>query len=38
MADRVLVLREGRAVASGPVGKLFDRPSDPYVAGLLASR
>jgi len=37
MADRVLVLREGRAVALGPVRQLFDRPTDPYLAALLAS-
>jgi len=37
MADRVLVLRKGRAIACGPVAKLFDRPSDPYLAAFLAS-
>lgn len=37
MADRVLVLREGRAVACGPVAEVFDRPADPYLAALLAS-
>ena len=37
MADRVLVLREGRAVALGPVADIFDRPADPYLAALLAS-
>jgi peptide/nickel transport system ATP-binding protein len=37
MADRVLVLREGRAIACGPVAELFDRPSDPYLAAFLTS-
>ena len=37
MADRVLVLREGRTVALGPVADIFDRPTDPYLAALLAS-
>jgi len=37
MADRVLVLREGRAIACGPVAQVFDRPDDPYLAALLAS-
>ena len=36
MADRVLVLREGRVIACGPVAELFDRPADPYLAGMLA--
>jgi peptide/nickel transport system ATP-binding protein len=37
MADSVLVLREGRAVACGPSAAVFDRPSDPYLAALIAS-
>jgi peptide/nickel transport system ATP-binding protein len=37
IADRVLVLRAGRVVACGPVGEVFDRPSDRYLAALLAS-
>ena len=37
MADRVLVLREGRTVAYGPVATVFDRPADPYLAALLDS-
>ena len=37
MADRVLVLREGRTVACGPVGEVFDQPADPYLSALLAS-
>ena len=36
MAHRVLVLRDGRAVAQGPIGQLFDRPTDPYLAAMLA--
>jgi len=31
----VLVLREGRSVALGPVSDVFDRPSDPYLAAML---
>jgi len=36
MADRVLVLREGRAVACGRVAEVFDGPADPYLAAMLA--
>ena len=37
MADRVLVLRDGHAVATGPVASLFEAPRDPYLIALLAS-
>ena len=37
VADRVLVLRGGRRVEYGPVGALFDAPTDPYTRGLLAA-
>jgi len=36
MADRVLVLRAGRAVACGALEEVFDRPTDPYLAAMLA--
>ena len=36
MAGRVLVLREGRAVAYGLLEAVFDRPTDPYLAAMLA--
>ena len=35
MADRVLVLREGRTVVCGPVSEVFDRRTDPYLAALI---
>jgi ABC-type dipeptide/oligopeptide/nickel transport system ATPase component len=31
------VLRQGRAVATGPVESVFERNDDPYLAALLAS-
>jgi len=37
MADRVLVLRDGHPVATGPVATLFEAPRDPYLTALLAS-
>jgi peptide/nickel transport system ATP-binding protein len=37
MADRVLVLRHGRAIALGPVAEVLDQPGDPYLAALVAS-
>jgi peptide/nickel transport system ATP-binding protein len=36
MADRVCVMYGGRVMESGPVERVFDRPSHPYTAGLLA--
>jgi len=37
MADRVLVLRDGHSIATGPVASVLDAPRDPYLAALLAS-
>jgi oligopeptide transport system ATP-binding protein len=37
IADRVLVLYAGRVMEQAPVLQLFDRPLNPYTAGLLAS-
>ncbi|WP_425839971.1 ABC transporter ATP-binding protein [Streptomyces fractus] len=35
IADRVVVLSEGRIVEEGPVGRVLDRPQDPYTRQLL---
>jgi ABC-type glutathione transport system ATPase component len=35
VADRVLVMREGRVVEQGPTLRVFDTPSNPYTADLL---
>ncbi|RQU17846.1 ABC transporter ATP-binding protein [Burkholderia cenocepacia] len=35
VADRILVMRRGRVVESGPVAQVFDAPSHPYTASLL---
>jgi ABC-type microcin C transport system duplicated ATPase subunit YejF len=35
MADRVLVLKQGRAVAMGPVAEVLERPGDAYLGALL---
>ena len=37
VADRVLVMREGRVVESGSAAQIFDAPQDPYTQQLLAS-
>ncbi|MEE6166407.1 MULTISPECIES: ABC transporter ATP-binding protein [unclassified Mycolicibacterium] len=37
MADRVLVMRNGRVIESGTAAEIFDSPSDPYTQTLLAS-
>jgi len=37
MTDRILVMYAGRVVESAPTGELFERPSNPYTAGLLRS-
>ncbi|GAB2542993.1 ATP-binding cassette domain-containing protein [Brachybacterium huguangmaarense] len=37
IADQVVVLHEGRAVESGPVGDVLSRPSDPYTRELLTA-
>ncbi|WP_269507933.1 dipeptide ABC transporter ATP-binding protein [Burkholderia sp. IMCC1007] len=35
VADRILVMRGGRVVESGPVDRVFGAPSHPYTASLL---
>ncbi|RQR26263.1 ABC transporter ATP-binding protein [Burkholderia sp. Bp9142] len=35
VADRILVMRRGRVIESGPVERVFDVPSHPYTASLL---
>ncbi|SES85291.1 peptide/nickel transport system ATP-binding protein [Burkholderia cepacia] len=35
VADRILVMRGGRVVESGPVERVFGAPSHPYTASLL---
>jgi len=37
MCDRVMVMYAGRAVESGPVREIFNRPSHPYTQALLNS-
>lgn len=37
VADRVLVMRDGRVVESGTAAEIFDAPSHPYTRQLLAS-
>ncbi|MEM8850280.1 MAG: ABC transporter ATP-binding protein, partial [Pseudomonadota bacterium] len=37
MADRVVVMRAGRVVETGPVARIFDAPEADYTARLLAS-
>jgi oligopeptide/dipeptide ABC transporter ATP-binding protein len=37
MCDRVMVMYAGRAVESGPVRDIFNRPSHPYTQALLNS-
>jgi oligopeptide/dipeptide ABC transporter ATP-binding protein len=37
MCDRVMVMYAGRAVESGPVRDIFNRPSHPYTQALLRS-
>lgn len=36
LADQLLIIRKGAKVAQGHPRKLFERPPNPYVAGLLA--
>jgi peptide/nickel transport system ATP-binding protein len=35
--DRLLVMRDGRAVEEGPVGEVLGRPREPYTRALLAA-
>jgi peptide/nickel transport system ATP-binding protein len=37
VADHVGVMRNGRLVETGPVGRVFDHPAHPYTAELLAA-
>jgi microcin C transport system ATP-binding protein len=37
MSDRVLVLRQGRVVESGPVDEIFEHPRQDYTKALLAA-
>ena len=37
VADRVLVMRDGRVVESGTAAEIFESPRDPYTRQLLAS-
>jgi peptide/nickel transport system ATP-binding protein len=35
IADRIIVMRRGRIVETGPVERVFSAPEDPYTAALL---
>jgi ABC-type dipeptide/oligopeptide/nickel transport system ATPase component len=35
MADRALIMREGRLVESGPTDQVFADPGDPYTRRLI---
>ncbi|MFD2354084.1 hypothetical protein ACFSTC_39575 [Nonomuraea ferruginea] len=37
VADRVLVMKDGRVVEEGDVTEVFARPRDPYTRALVAS-
>jgi peptide/nickel transport system ATP-binding protein len=37
LADRVLVMRDGAVVESGPIDDVFDRPQHEYTRALLDS-
>lgn len=37
MSDRILVMKEGRIVESGPADDVFERPRDPYTRRLLTA-
>ncbi|MFC0531505.1 dipeptide ABC transporter ATP-binding protein [Phytohabitans kaempferiae] len=37
VCDRVLVMKDGRVVESGPVGTVFEAPAQPYTKALLAA-
>ncbi len=38
IADRVMVMYQGKVVEEGPIYDLFDNPKHPYTKGLLACR
>lgn len=38
IADRVIVMRQGKIVESGEISRLFQSPQHPYTKGLLACR
>jgi len=38
LADEVVVMRDGEVRESGPVGRVFNAPRDPYTRALLACR
>lgn len=37
MADRIVVLRDGRVEQAGPPLEIYDRPINPFVAGFIGS-
>ncbi|AMM22335.1 ABC transporter ATP-binding protein [Frondihabitans sp. PAMC 28766] len=37
LADRVVVMRDGRVVEQGPTAAILDSPADPYTRGLVAA-
>jgi ABC-type dipeptide/oligopeptide/nickel transport system ATPase component/ABC-type dipeptide/oligopeptide/nickel transport system permease subunit len=37
ICDRVVVMKEGRIVETGPVGQVFQHPTDPYTAELISA-
>ncbi|ALG09791.1 dipeptide/oligopeptide/nickel ABC transporter permease/ATP-binding protein [Kibdelosporangium phytohabitans] len=37
ICDRVVVMKDGRVVETGPVEQIFRRPEDPYTAELIAA-
>lgn len=37
MAGRVMVMKDGAVIESGPTAEVFSSPKDPYTAALLSS-
>jgi ABC-type dipeptide/oligopeptide/nickel transport system ATPase component len=37
MADRVVIMHDGKLVETGPVGEIFARPREEYTRALLAA-